>query len=106
MSVFTPFLGDLRRNGHFARIYLSELFSLFLFFWKNRGGIRLIDYTDLRTVKQLAEEAPFVTESKIRWWIFHSDSNGFDAALIKIGGRVYIDKAAFNKWLESHRVAA
>jgi len=26
--------------------------------------------------------------------------------MIKIGGRVYIDKAAFNEWLESHRVAA
>lgn len=47
-----------------------------------------------------------MTESKIRWWIFHAESNGFDAAMIKIGGRVYIDKAAFNKWLESHRVAA
>jgi len=26
--------------------------------------------------------------------------------MIKIGGRVYIDKAAFIEWLESHRVAA
>ena len=47
-----------------------------------------------------------MTESKIRWWIFHANSNGFDAALIKIGGRVYIDKTAFNKWLESQPLAA
>jgi hypothetical protein len=60
----------------------------------------LVEYTDLRTVKQLAKEAPFVTESTIRWWIYHANSNGFDAVLIKIGGRVYIDKNAFNKWLE------
>lgn len=26
--------------------------------------------------------------------------------MIKIGGRVYIDKSAFNEWLEGHRVAA
>ena len=59
-----------------------------------------MDYTDLRTVKQLAQEAPFVTESTLRWWIYHANSNGFDTVLIKIGGRVYIDKRAFNKWLE------
>ncbi len=66
----------------------------------------LVEYTDLRTVKQLAKEAPFVTESTIRWWIYHANSNGFDAVLIKIGGRVYIDKNAFNKWLEGQRLAA
>jgi hypothetical protein len=47
-----------------------------------------------------------VTESTIRWWIYHANSNGFDAVLIKIGGRVYIDKNAFNKWLEGQRLAA
>jgi len=26
-------------------------------------------------------------------------------ALIKIGGRVYIDRAEFNKWLEGQRMA-
>ena len=66
----------------------------------------MVDYTDLRTVKQLADEASFVTESKLRWWIFHANSNGFESALIKIGTRVYIDKAAFNKWLEGQRLAA
>lgn len=70
------------------------------------GEKKLFDYTDLRTVKQLADEAQFVSESKIRWWIFHANGNGFDTVMIKLGGRVYIDKAAFNKWLEGHRVAA
>jgi len=55
-----------------------------------------VDYTDLLTVKQLAQEAPFVTESTIRWWIYHANRNGFDTVMIKIGGRVYIDKRAFN----------
>jgi hypothetical protein len=65
----------------------------------------LIDYKELRTVKQLAAEAPFVTESKLRWWIFHAETNGMAPALIKIGGRVYIDRAELNKWLEGQRMA-
>jgi len=65
----------------------------------------LLDYRELRTVKQLAAEAPFVTEGKLRWWIFHAETNGMSQALVKIGGRVYIDRPAFNKWLESQRIA-
>lgn len=65
----------------------------------------MIDYRELRTVKQLAFEASFVTESKLRWWIFNAETNGLNAALVKIGGRVYIDKNAFNVWLESQRLA-
>ncbi|MAM93314.1 MULTISPECIES: helix-turn-helix domain-containing protein [Alphaproteobacteria] len=65
----------------------------------------MVNYEELRTVKQLAAEAPFVTEAKLRWWIFHADTNGLKAALIKIGGRVYIDRAEFNKWLEAQRLA-
>lgn len=66
----------------------------------------MVDCTDLRTVKQFAAEVPFATESKLRWWIFHADTNGLNIALIKIGGRVYIDRTQFNIWLESQRVAA
>tara|TARA_B100000965_G_scaffold215949_2_gene180630 strand:- start:35550 stop:35762 length:213 start_codon:yes stop_codon:yes gene_type:complete len=65
----------------------------------------LVDYKELRTVKQLAAEATFVTEAKLRWWIFHADTNGLKTALIKIGGRVYIDRFEFNRWLESRRLA-
>lgn len=65
----------------------------------------MVDYTNLRTVRQLAEEVSFVTEGTVRWWIYHANSNGFSKVIIKIGGRVYIDKSAFNTWLESHRMA-
>ena len=65
----------------------------------------MVDYRDLVTVRQVAAEAPFITEAKLRWWIFHAETNGLKAALIKIGGRVYIDRAEFNKWLESQRMA-
>lgn len=64
-----------------------------------------LDYTDLRTVKQIAADAQFVTAAKLRWWIFHADRNGLKPALIKIGGRVYIDRTEFNKWLDRQRMA-
>lgn len=66
----------------------------------------LVDYTEVRTVKQMAQEAPFLTEGKLRWWIFYADTYGLSPAIIKIGGRVYIDRTAFNSWLESRRLAA
>ncbi|PHS75567.1 MAG: DNA-binding protein [Rhodospirillaceae bacterium] len=65
----------------------------------------MVNYEELRTVKQMASEAVFLTESKLRWWIFHAETNGMSAALIKVGGRVYIDPDQFNKWLEGQRMS-
>lgn len=62
-------------------------------------------YEDLRTVKQLVNEAPFLTEQKLRWYIFHAKKNGLAPAIVKISNRVYIDRYAFSAWVESHRVA-
>lgn len=66
----------------------------------------MVDYEELRTVKQMASEAVFLTESKLRWWIFHSETNGIKSALIKVSGRIYIDRNQFNRWLESQRLGA
>lgn len=65
----------------------------------------MVNYMDLRTVKQIADEAPGITESKLRWWIFHAETSGIAPALVRIGGRVYIDRAEFNRWLEGQRMA-
>lgn len=65
----------------------------------------MVDYTRLRTVKQLAAEAPCFTEGKLRWWLNDRDINGLKRAVIKIDGRVYIDVPEFQKWLESQREA-
>ncbi|MDE4063808.1 DNA-binding protein [Phaeobacter gallaeciensis] len=62
-------------------------------------------YEDLRTVKQLVEEAPFLTEQKLRWYIFNAESNGLASAIVKISNRVYIDRRAFESWVESQRMA-
>lgn len=96
----------MRSSPAFARIFRVRSLLFFSFSFFGQRSRRLVNYTELRTVKQLAKEAPFVTESKIRWWIFHAERNGFDAAMIRIGTRVYIDKVAFNEWLEGQRVAA
>jgi hypothetical protein len=36
---------------------------------------------------------------------FNVDRNGFNVCIIRIGGRVLIERAAFEHWLEAHRVA-
>lgn len=63
-----------------------------------------MDYRNLRTVRQIAEcAAPIITEGKLRWWIFHADDNGFRSVIVRIGGRIYIDVDAFNRWLFKQR---
>jgi len=58
----------------------------------------------LRTVNQIVENAyPIITKGKMRWWIFHAEKNGLSKAIVRIGGRVYIDRDVFNEWLESKR---
>ena len=63
-----------------------------------------MDYKNLRTVKQIVENAyPVITDGKMRFWIFHAEENGLSKAIVRIGGRVYIDRNVFNAWIESHR---
>ncbi|CRL11372.1 hypothetical protein NIT7321_02228 [Phaeobacter italicus] len=62
-------------------------------------------YEDLRTVKQLVSETPFLTEQKLRWYIFNAETNGLLFAIVKISNRVHIDRVAFANWVESHRMA-
>jgi len=42
------------------------------------------------------------TEPGLRWLIFNSKRNGFDAVLRRIGRRVLIDEQAFFKWVDDH----
>lgn len=60
---------------------------------------------NLRTVKQLVIEVPWLTESALRFKIFEAKRNGLDAAIVRIGqpgrrGRVLIDREKFDKWIE------
>ena len=60
---------------------------------------------NLRTVKQTAAETPF-TENTIRWWIFQAPENGFEKVMKRVGGRIFIDLAALEKWIEGDLAAA
>lgn len=65
----------------------------------------MVDYRNLRTVKQIAAQNPAITEDKLRWWIFNADSNGIDQAIVKVSGRLFIDVEALNRWLNEQRLA-
>lgn len=55
----------------------------------------------LRTVRQLAERHPALTEGGIRWDIFNENDNGLakTGAIIRHGRKVLIDEAAYFTWL-------
>jgi hypothetical protein len=62
-----------------------------------------MDVQNVLTVAQLAALNPAFSEATLRWWIFNAEKTGFARCLVRIGGRVYIDRAAFEVWLEEHR---
>jgi hypothetical protein len=57
---------------------------------------------NLKTVPEFSAESPF-TEGQIRWFIFNARSNGLAQAdaVVRVGRRVYIDVAAFERWIET-----
>ena len=62
---------------------------------------------ELQTVAQFASRTSF-TEPQLRWWIKHAQKNGLTShgAVVRVGGRrVYIDPAAFERWIESQNSA-
>lgn len=63
-----------------------------------------MDGKDILTVNQLVDEYPAFPEATVRWWIYNRARNGFEKCLLRIGGRLYIDRAALLNWLKSHRL--
>lgn len=55
------------------------------------------------TFRQAAERYPAFSEAALRWLRFNGTQNGFDACVIKLGRRVLLDTASFERWLEGHR---
>ena len=54
------------------------------------------------TIKQFANEKGFMSESSLRYHIFHSDSNRLDEFKVikRIGKKILIDWEAFQHWLQ------
>lgn len=67
--------------------------------------IIVMDVQNLLTVAQLAELNPAFTEPTLRWWIFNAEAIGFAKCLVRIRGRVFIDRVALEAWLEEHRAS-
>lgn len=65
-----------------------------------------MDGGDILTIDQLVELFPAFGEKTVRWWIYNGRTNGFEACLIRIGSRIYIDRQRFIKWVEKHRPVA
>lgn len=65
-----------------------------------------MDGQNILTVNQLVSAFPAFGEKTVRWWIYNGKTNGFDACLIRIGSRIYIDKNRFIEWVKSHRPVA
>jgi len=56
----------------------------------------------LQSVARFAAESQGAfTEAQIRWWIHRAGDNGMARAGVirRIGRRVYLDTAAFDRWL-------
>ncbi len=60
---------------------------------------------DLQSVAQFSNETPF-SQDQLRWWIFQASQNGLAEAkaIVRVGRRVYIDVAAFEKWINAQQV--
>ena len=61
-----------------------------------------MDSENILTIDQLVSTFPAFGEKTVRWWIYNGKSNGFEACLIRIGSRIYIDRLRFIDWLKSH----
>lgn len=48
------------------------------------------------------EYHPWPPPGGLRHLIFHANSNGFSAVIVRIGRRVLIDEAAFFAWAKTH----
>lgn len=64
-----------------------------------------MDGENILTIDQLVMAFPAFGEKTVRWWIYNGKSNGFEACLIRIGSRIYIDRERFVEWVERHRPA-
>lgn len=58
-----------------------------------------VDFRNLRSVRQIAEEAPAISEATLERWMFHRHRNGLARAVVEIDANTYIDLPAFNAWL-------
>ncbi len=69
----------------------------------HRHNLPATDAKNLRTIPQVVEECPAFSEAALRKLILRAPLNGLEPAIVRLGRRVLIDYARFNRWLEDNR---
>jgi len=68
-------------------------------------AINSVSESDVRPfkVRQFSEKYPAFSESALRYMIFSAQKNGLgdSGAIIRLGGRIYLDELPFLKWVKS-----
>lgn len=59
----------------------------------------MVDYRNLRSVQQIAEEAPALSQGTLEKWRFYRQHLNIEAVFVKIDANVYWDTAKLNVWL-------
>ena len=54
------------------------------------------------TVRQVAESFPAFSESSIRYFLFHRESNGLQQHVRNIGRKILISSNGFEEWINSN----
>lgn len=57
----------------------------------------------LKTAKQIVAACPALTKDSLKKMMFHSQTNGLEEHLIRLGRRVLIDEQGFLDWLRGRR---
>lgn len=70
-------------------------------------GINIHDLSELDTIDELTARYPNkFTKSQLQWALRFRDENGLNAAVVKLGRRLYLHRPTFMMWLVSRRGAA
>lgn len=69
--------------------------------------INIHDISELDTLDELTARYPDkFTKSQLQWALRFREKNGLDAAVVKLGRRLYLHRPTFMQWLVSRRRSA
>jgi hypothetical protein len=69
--------------------------------------IKIHDLSELDTLDELTARYPDkFTKAQLQWALRFRDENGLDAAVVKLGRRLYLHRPTFMMWLVNRRGAA
>ena len=55
----------------------------------------------LLTVQQLTDKHRAFTPGGMRWLLFHRETNGLKAAVVRVGRKLLLDEERFFEWVDS-----